>query len=223
MLADGQAELEENRRRLEADRLDAQQRTAAERQAAAAAQARIEADWEKRSHVIKSRAEHLERRAAALDQLRVEVLRTQRETLELRLATDELWAQMIGAAPPAALSQSLARIRGQLAEQYQAERAEIAGRQQGLEMAAARLDEQRQRLAQQKHELEKWAADRQADVAGQAARLAAREQQLDRQQAEWERLRWQHATDRRAYEQEIRRLLGQLRRESGPDSAPRAA
>ncbi len=122
---------------------------------------------------------------------------------------------MMGVAPPAALSQSLAQIRGKLAEQYRAERSEIAGQKKDLELLAARVEQDRERLGQRKQELERWAADRQADLEGQASRLVAREQQLDRRQAELDDARIGQAEDRREYEREIRRLLGELRRDGG--------
>ncbi|HEV2973226.1 MAG TPA: hypothetical protein VGY55_24885, partial [Pirellulales bacterium] len=182
LLCDSQSELDGARQQLDADRRAWQDRCDAERREAAQAHDRAELELEKKLHAIKARAEHLERRTAAVDQLRAEVIRTQRESLELRLATDELWAQMMGVAPPAALSQSLAQIRGKLAEQYRLERAEIAGQKQDLEMLATRLEAERERIQHQKQELEQWGANRQADIEGQAARLAAREQQLDRRQ-----------------------------------------
>ena len=188
----------------------------------AEAQAHAALDLEQQLRTIKARAEQIERRSAAVDQLRAEVLRTQREALELRLATDEVWRQMIGVAPPAALSQSLAQIRGKLAEQYRLERSEIAGEKKELEMLAERVDRERERVQQQKQEIERWAANRQADIEGQAARLAAREQQLDRRQAEWDQLRLDQLNDRQAYEREIRRLLGQLRRD-GSETTSHAA
>ncbi len=213
LLADSQAELDGSRRQFEADRQAWHKRCDATRKEMEQAQARSEADFDKKLHGLKARADRLERRAAALDQLRAEVLRAQREALELRLATDEVWAQMMGVAPPAALSQSLAQVRGKLAEQYRAERTEIAGEKKEIELLAARVEQDRQRLGQRKQELEQWAADRQADLEGQATRLLAREQQLDRRQAELDDARISQAEDRREYEREIRRLLGELRRD----------
>jgi len=81
-------------------------------------------------------------------------------------------------------------------------------------MLAARLDQDRERLQQHKQELEQWAVNRQADLEGQAARMVAREQQLDRRQVELDELRSEQMQDRQGYEREIRRLLGELRRDT---------
>jgi hypothetical protein len=215
LLEDGQAELNDALRRFEAERRGWLEHCETEKRQTDESQAHAALDLEQQLRSIMARAEQIERRSAAVDQLRAEVLRTQRESLELRLATDEVWAQMIGVAPPAALSQSLAQIRGKLAEQYRLERSEIAGENKELEMLAERVDRERDRVQQQKQELERWAANRQADIEGQAARLAAREQQLDRRQAEWDQVRLDQLNDRQAYEREIRRLLAQLRRNDG--------
>ena len=147
-------------------------------------QAHAASEAAKQLEAIASRAEQIERRSAAVDQLRAEVLLAQRETLELRLATDELWAQMAGAAPPAALSQSLAQIRGKLADRYRLERAEIAGEKNDLERLVERVDRERERVEVQRLQVERWIANRQADIEGQATRLAARERQLDERAAE---------------------------------------
>jgi hypothetical protein len=213
LLADSQTELDTARRQFESDRQAWQRRCEATRKELEQGQAQKAAEFEKTLHQLRARADRLELRAAAVDQLRAEVLRAQREALELRLTTDEVWAQMMGVAPPAALSQSLAQVRGKLAEQYRSERAEIAGEKKELELLATRVEQDRQRLQQRKQEVEQWAADRQADLEGQASRLLAREQQLDRRQAELDDLRVSQAENRRDYEREIRRLLGELRRD----------
>jgi len=219
LLNDGQAELTDSRQRFEAERLMWRERLEAERREAAENHARAAHEADKQLEAIESRADQLERRSAAVDQLRAEVLLAQRETLELRLATDELWAKLAGPAPPAALSQSLAQIRGKLAEQYRFERAEIAGEKKELQGLVDRVDRERQRVELQRHDVERWAADRQADIEGQAARLAAREVQLDRRAAKLEEILDRQVAERQAYEREIRRLLAQLRRASPAERA----
>jgi hypothetical protein len=213
LLDDGQAELDDARKRFDGERREWRVRIETEQRQMAEIQARAAREAEKQFAAIDCRAEQVERRSAAIDQLRAEVLRTQRETLELRLATDELWAQMAGAAPPAALSQSLAQIRGKLAEQYRLQRAEIAGEKKELEGLVERVDRERERVKGQRQDLERWAANRQDDIEGQAARLAAREHQIDQRAAKLEEILDLQVAERQAYQREIRRLLGQIRRE----------
>lgn len=213
LLDDGQAELDDARRRLDDERHAWQQRCERQKREIAATTAQAGDESQRKEHVLKSRTDQLQRRAAAVDQLRAEVLRAEREALEMRLATDEVWAQLMTVAPPAALSQSLAQTRAKLAEHYRLERSEIAGEKKDLEALLARIDDSRERTQRFREEVERWAAGRQADIEGQAARLAAREQELDRRQVELEKLQRELRFERSAYEAEIRRLLGKQRRD----------
>src|SRR5262249_55698954 len=109
-----------------------------------------EIELQKQRDALSSRAEHLERRAAALDQMRNDLLRVQRETLEMRLATEELWTQMSSLVPSAALTQSLAALRAKVAETFQLQSAEIAAQRAEAEQLAANIGAQFQQFAAQK-------------------------------------------------------------------------
>ena len=211
LLTDGQTALDRGRQQLTADRQAWQEQCDIERRRINDDRRRAEADLNKKLQTLSQRGEHLERRTAAVDQLRAEVLRAQRETLELRLATDEIWAQLSGSVPPPILTQSLARIRAKLAEQYQLERAELADQQKQLEALAVRLEAQHDKLHHQKQALEQWIADRRSEIEGQASRLVAQEMELARRQCELEEMNERQQSERRLYEGEIRRLLGELR------------
>lgn len=211
LLSDGQSALDRGRQQLTADRQTWQEQCDIERRRLGDDRRRCEADLDKKLRAIADRSGHLERRSAAVDQLRAEVLRAQRETLELRLATDEIWAQLAGSVPPPVLTQSLARIRGKLAEQYQLERAELADQQKQLEALAVRLEAQHDKLQNQKQALERWVTDRRNEIEGQASRLVTQELEIARRQAELEEINERQESERRLYEGEIRRLLGELR------------
>ena len=129
-----------------------------------------------------------------------------RETLEIRLATEELWAQLSGAAPPAALTQSLGRIRAKLAEQYRQAQAETAEQKKELEAIRGELVAEHEKLVEQKRQFERWAAGCQEDCQQQASRLVAREQQLRDREIELRQQsqRWQ--AERLRYQIELRRL-----------------
>jgi len=153
---------------------------------------------------------------ASLLALRSELETMHRETLEIRLATEELWVQLSGSAPPAALVRSLTQIRAKLAEEYRRANEELARQKQQLEGIRRELSQQHARLVQQKRKLDRWAARRQEDIQQQAARLVAREEELQSQGADLSNLarRWQ--TEQLGYQQEIRRLRGQLRQQEEP-------
>jgi DNA gyrase/topoisomerase IV subunit A len=102
----------------------------------------------------------------------------QRETLEIRLSTEELWIELSGAAPPAALTQSLGRIRSKLAEEYRQANAELAEQRKELEEIRTQMTLQFEKLNERKQQFDRWVADRREELQQQASRLVAREQQI---------------------------------------------
>lgn len=167
-----------------------------------AKQQRAKKDIERKRRAVERRAEHVDKCQASLRQLRDELGRMHRETLEIRLATEELWVQLAGAAPPAALTRSLGRIRTKLAEQYAHANAELSERKKELETIRSRLEEQYNQLVEQRRRFERWATGRRQECESQASRLIAREKQLQneedqihKQSQSWqaERIKFQHA------------------------------
>ena len=137
-LARSQAETQELCERLAADQAEFAVQSAAVRQQVAAEHRQAIADIEEKRRVVQQRGEHADQRLAALQQLRGELERIHRETLEVRLATEELWAQLSGVAPPAVLTQSLGRIRAKLAQQYAQANTEAAEQKRALEALRGR-------------------------------------------------------------------------------------
>ena len=133
-----------------------------------------------------------------------------RETLEIRLATEELWVQLSGSAPPAALTRSLGRIRTQLADQYRLANAELLEQKKELASIRDQLAGQYEKLIEQRRQFEHWAGGRQREAEQQAARLIAREQELEDTESRFAEQSQQWELERREYEQEIRRLQLQL-------------
>ena len=143
--------------------------------------------------------------------MRSDVAETQRETLEIRLATEELWARLCGTMAPAALTQSLSQIRLKLAEQNRFVERDLAEQKSELHALSTRLAEQHEKLTRQKHELETWVQQRHEQIEQQAASLVAREQELDSQETAFSRREKAWQNERVGLQQEIRRLLRQLR------------
>jgi DNA repair exonuclease SbcCD ATPase subunit len=136
------------------------------------------AEVERKRHDIQRRADSLNRCSAAIQQLRAELTKTQRETLEARLCMEELWMELSGAAPPAALTQSFGRVRAQLDEQYRSANAELAEQRKELEGLRSQITVQLESLKDRKQQFDRWVADRRDELQQQAARLAAREQHI---------------------------------------------
>jgi hypothetical protein len=145
---------------------------------------RVMDELEKQRRTVQRRGEHVDRCRVSMEQLREELGRLHRETLEIRLATEELWVQLSGAAPPASLIQSLGRIRSKLADHYRLANVELHGEKEKLQKIHDQLLVQHESLVQQKRQFEQWAAARQDELEKQTSRLVAREQQVERREAE---------------------------------------
>jgi len=155
---------------------------------------------------LRRRGEQLDQSEASLTALRNELERMHRETLEVRLATEELWVELSGNAPPAALTRSLGRIRSRLAEHYQAANQQLQQQRQQFEAVRRQLAGQFERIQQQKAQFDQWTRQRREELDTQAARLMAREERLRRKEAELDEQTYGWQVERLEYQQQIRRL-----------------
>jgi hypothetical protein len=160
---------------------------------------------------LEQREAEIDARENALGQLQSELRITQREVLEMRLATEETWAQLAGALAPASLTRSISQVRARLADHYRSTLDELLHRSEQLETVRRDLTQQLQGLEAQRAELNAWAERRHVDIESQAARLVSREQELDRQQQHYEQMESQWHIERTDYQAEIRRLLASIR------------
>ncbi len=209
-LGDIRSRAEELHRELHEARCDVEQQGRVQQQRMATQQRQAETELQKRRQAVQRRGEHVDRCKTALEQLRAELGRMHRETLEIRLATEELWVQLSGAAPPAALTRSLGRIRTKLAEQYRTANAELHARKDDLKSIRGQLAEQHEKLLKQKQDYEQWVAQRHDDSEQQAARLIAREEQLTAKEAEFADRDHHWQAERLGHLQEITRLRSRL-------------
>ncbi len=197
------------REQLRQERQQFSEETRRERRRMADEQRTALAEVEKQREAVRHRAEQVDRSCAALEQLRTELARMHRETLEIRLATEELWVQLSGVAPPAALTSSLSGIRSKLADHYRFANAELQEQKQELESIRRQLVEQYEKVVRQKQYYDRWAEQHQQDAEADASRLAARETELQQLQAELADRSRQWQAQRLDFEQQIRRLTAQ--------------
>jgi hypothetical protein len=211
-LASAQAETEKLHEQLSAERAALREEIRVERRRLVELERQAAAELGKKRELLERRGEQMDQGRAALKQLRGELQQLHRETLEIRLATEELWTQLSGSATPAAMTRSLGRIRSQLADQYRVANAELLERKKELETIRDQLVEQYEKLVEQKRQFDQWRIDRQAESEQQAAELSAREREIKDRQSLFDNheRRWQ--LDRLEYEQEIRRLRLELDR-----------
>jgi hypothetical protein len=213
LLAAETATLAEARQQFEADQSAAKEQSRAERRDAAEFQARSAAMLDRREQELKARSEQLDTRARSFDQVSRELAANQRETLEMRVAVQELWLSLSGRIAPATMLQSLAESRAKLAAQYRNIGSDSDAAERRLHEAAARLSEQIASLKEQRQAFQAWADERQSAIERQAARLVAREQELDVQDAQFRKQERLWEEQRAGYRREIRRLLAAQRAE----------
>jgi hypothetical protein len=218
-LAASQSDAQELCEQLAADRRSFAEQSAALREQTAAERRQALAEIEEKREALQRRAKRVDESSAALRQLRAELRCVHKETLEIRVATEELWARLSGVAPPAALTQSLGQIRAKLADQYRQAQTETNEQRKELEAIRTELAVQYEKLVEQKRLFEQWVAGCEEDCRQQASRLVAREEELHeretilRQQGQ----RWQ--VERLRYQLELGRQPSQASVESQPAAA----
>lgn len=173
---------------------------------------RLENETDETRRELARQNEQLDFRRAAVRQEQADLAESQRETLEMRIAVEELWTQLAGSVPSAQLSENLARVRNRLSEQYRLQQHEIATSRAELESLRADLAAEGEKLRIQTAELRRWAEARHEEIERQAAFLTAREAELERQDAEYRRTSTAWRQERGRLEQEVRRLENELRR-----------
>ena len=133
-----------------------------------------------------------------------------RETLEIRLATEELWAELAGSTPPAELTRSLGRIRGRLAEHYRMANADVEQKKSEIKQLRDHLSEQYEKLVRQKRSFDEWAAACRDEAEQQAARLQAQVEDIERREADMGEYARAAQAEKLELQQEIRRLRSKL-------------
>jgi chromosome segregation ATPase len=216
LLSDQQADWEKKLRELAEQRVAFTRYAETERGKIAEERRQASATLDAQLRELKRQEVELASRLAALETLRADVTRSQQEALELRLATEELWARLSGDQQTASLTQSLGQIRLQLAEEFRLAKADLVAERSEIKQLAVRVAEQHQKTAAQRSETQAWLNARLRELEHYAGRLASRERQLDEQRTalQTEKVQWQG--ERFRLEQEIRRLLRQ-------GGAPRSA
>lgn len=205
-LAQAVAETERLRRQLHADRERVAREAAESREQLERERRQATDEVEKLRRGVQRRSERVDRTRAALRQLRAELGKMHRETLESQLAAEELWIRMSDGAPSAALTRSLMRIRRRLSEAYRLAAAEVQTEKEELEKLRVSIAEQFEKLQEQKREIERWAVAKHEEADKHAAQLIARERELEEQHYELQEQAQRLQAERLSYHRAIRRI-----------------
>ncbi len=207
MLAEEQTALERQRQALAEDRATFTEQVQADRQRMAEEEQRAISERDTMRAELRRQSEELAVRQAALERTRGDIGRMQQESLEIRLATEELWAHLYGKMPPATVTQALAQTRMKIAEEHRVARHELAQQKADVQALATRVAEQHARLVRDREDFQGWAVERQRELEKHAAMVVVAQERAEQEVAEFEgeRSRWQ--SERFRLQQEIRRLL----------------
>jgi len=211
MVSDHARELNDDRTSLSRERSAWQRQRDADRDAAAAQRAKVEAELDQKRSRLASRETTLDQQQAALDQLRSEITTAHRQSIEMRLMAEQLWAQVQGRIPPAEITQSIAQLRLRLADQYRQEEQVVTQQKQALLQLAEKVAEQSGALQVQRQELQTWLASREAEIERQAEVLVTRERELLEQSEHLHEAEGLWIAERRGLEEELRLAHSQLR------------
>ena len=203
------AALDDFHRQLTADRQLLEEQSRIQRQRLAAEELRLAAEMEEKRRAVEHQSEQTDQARTALEQLRAELGRIHRETLEIRLATEELWANFglrtarrahaIAGAHPQPAGGTLSR--GEPG---------VAPKNAELEELRGQLAQQYEKLVRQKRSFDAWAEQCREDVQQQAAELQAQSKDLDRRKAEMGDLARRAQAEKLELQQELRRLRAKL-------------
>lgn len=205
-LAEAQAKSALLRERLREARQQFREELRDDRRRLALEQREAMAELQKKRDGLARRSRYVDNCHAKLVQLRTELSEMHRETLDVRLATEELWVQLSGSTPPAALTQSLAEVRNRLSRHYRESAADLDRQKSELETARADLSEQLEALMKRKQEVDGWARCQEEELRRQAKRLRDREADIQRREADLNDASHLRESERLAFEAEIHHL-----------------
>ncbi len=139
-----------------------------------------------------------------------EVTQLHREALELRLASEHIWSDLMDEFPSEQLSQAMAELRNRLADHYRLANDALARRKDDLQELRNELSLQEQRIRQQRRDIQMWADRRYDEIESRMAKIVVRERELDQLESDFQRQSLQWQQQREAYRQEIEQLSWQL-------------
>ncbi len=205
-LAEAQAKSAMLRERLREARQQFREELRDERRRLVVEQREAAAELQKQRDGLARRSRYVDNCHAKLVQLRAELSDMHRETLEVRLATEELWVQLSGTTPAAALAESLAEMRDRLRRQYQESAADFDRQRADLDTARAEMAEQLEAVMKRKQEVDAWARRQEDELRQQAKRLREREADIHRRENDLNDATHLRESERLAFEAEIHHL-----------------
>ena len=152
----------------------------------------------------------LEQMRLALDRSREELGKMHRETLEVRLATEELWLRLAGDTGSEDLKKSVGKIQARLASEYQSAVARLEVQKQELKQSQDDQREQQEKLLVRKAQMDQLVARAESAMTERERDIKTREEELDCRQERIEEQMRRIQQERAEMEHEVRILQTQI-------------
>lgn len=160
--------------------------------------------------LLAERTVELDRRKAVLQRMQEEIQKQHAEVLEARLATEQLWREIVDKTPADQANELLHALQDRINEQYAAQRKAVEARRNELVELKETIKSQQQEIREQSEKLHEWIVSRHGDLTSFSAEVDARAAFLDRREHRMreEFSKWEVQRD--SYQQQLRGLLEKL-------------
>ncbi len=168
------------------------------------------ADLRRQQDMLTLHVQNLEGRRERLDKLRAELEETHRETLEMRMAIEEAWAQMTQSCGEEVAQQRIDAARQQLSGRYRHLREALTEQRRELEEMQVAFQQQKDGFRSEQQTLTEWATDQDRKQRDQEESLKRQAEQLDLRESAWRSASQRWINEKIEAEVIIRDLLQQL-------------
>ena len=159
---------------------------------------------------LQQREDTLARQNAGIERTRADLMRVHHETLEMRLALEQLWNQLGDRVGAAELTRAVATTRTQLSEEYRLANQALTEQQREVKELTRRMIEYQSQLRRQRTELQEWLERRNQELHEHELRLATREEQISSPERQIAELRSQLEKQQRDSQRQIQQLAVQI-------------
>ena len=168
--------------------------------------------WERDAspRMLAERKLELDRRRAVVERMQDEAQSLHKEALEMRMVTEQLWAELSHQVPADKMNELLAGLRARLDEQYAVQSTQLDERKAELNELRETVQQQQEAMREQSQKLQEWVESRHDHIKSFAAEIDAREALLDQREhrIREEISRWE--ARRTTQQEQMKQLIAKL-------------
>lgn len=176
-----------------------------------------QSDIQRQHDLLNMHGQNLESRRERLDQLRTELEITHRDNLEIRMAIEEAWSQLVQGAGQNEAKSRVDAARKALSEHYDFLRTTLAQQRQELTEAESQLQHQKDDFLKQRQATTECLAQRDETLRNREEQLRVSSTEFDIRETGWREARDGWMQERVEAEHIIRGLLIQLTEFNNPN------